>query len=55
MTIGKGRVVIAGEAAMFSAQTATRPNQPVRHMGLTVADDQQFALNTLHWLSHLIN
>ena len=54
MTVGKGRVVIAGEAAMFSAQVVTHPNQPVRHMGLTVADDQQFALNTLHWLSHLI-
>ncbi|MFA6115051.1 MAG: DUF4350 domain-containing protein [Sphingomonas sp.] len=55
MTLGKGRVVIAGEAAMFSAQTVSRPNQPIRYMGLTVADDQQFALNTLHWLSHLID
>jgi len=54
MAVGKGRVVVAGEAAMFSAQLVSRPDQPVRHMGLTIADDQQFALNTLHWLSHLI-
>lgn len=55
LTVGKGRVVVAGEAAMFSAQTVSRPNQPTKHIGLTIADDQQFALNTLHWLSHLLD
>jgi hypothetical protein len=54
LTIGKGRVVIAGEAAMFSAQMNSRPNRAAKQMGLMVADDQQFALNTLHWLSHLM-
>lgn len=54
MTIGKGRLVVAGEAAMFSAQVVQRRDQPPHYMGLTIADDQRFALNTLHWLSHLI-
>jgi len=54
MPVGKGRLVVAGEAAMFSAQLFRRPDRPVRPIGLTVADDQQFALNTLHWLSRLI-
>lgn len=54
MTVGKGRLVVAGEAAMFSAQVVQRRDQPPHYMGLTIVDDQQFALNTLHWLSHLI-
>jgi hypothetical protein len=55
MTVGKGRVVIAGEAAMFSAQVVMSPTHATRHIGLTTDDDQRFALNTLHWLSHLID
>lgn len=54
MTVGKGRLVVAGEAAMFSAQVVQRRDQPPRYIGLKIADDQQFALNTVHWLSHLI-
>jgi hypothetical protein len=50
LTFGKGRVVIAGEAAMFTEQLIPGHGR----VGLHDYDDQQFALNTLHWLSKLI-
>lgn len=59
MKFGKGRVVILGEAAMFSAQVI-RSTQDGRQqefkMGMNVpgSDDRQFALNVLHWLSGLL-
>ena len=58
MRFGKGRVVILGEAAMFSAQVirSTQEGQPQEFkMGMNVpgSDDKQFALNVLHWLSGL--
>jgi hypothetical protein len=51
---GKGRVVILGEAALFSAQLlksgGPRPNIK---FGVNTPgnDDKQFALNVMHWLS----
>ncbi|MFL5386377.1 MAG: DUF4350 domain-containing protein [Longimicrobiaceae bacterium] len=55
LTVGSGRVVILGEAAMFSAQVVNLPGREPMRMGLNVPghDDQQFALNVLHWLSRL--
>ena len=59
MSFGKGRVVVLGEAALFSAQIVrfTDGNQQ-REMkfGMNVPgnDDRQFALNVLHWLSGLL-
>lgn len=56
---GKGRVVIMGEAAMFSAQVTrfTDPQGRVNElkMGMNVAgnDNRQFLLNILHWLTRL--
>jgi len=47
---GRGRVVVAGEAAMFTEQDFLWGD----HVGLTTEDDQQFALNVLHWLTRLI-
>lgn len=50
---GDGRVVVVGEAALFSAQ--------VDMLGLKFGmnragnDDRQFALNVVHWLSGLLN
>jgi hypothetical protein len=60
MKFGRGRVVILGEAAMFSAQVirSTQGGQPQEFkMGMNVPgnDDKQFALNVLRWLSGLIN
>lgn len=56
MRVGRGRVVMLGEAAMLSAQVIKRPDRPDFRMGMNVAgiDNRQFALNTLHWLSHLL-
>ena len=56
MKVGRGRVVVMGEAAMFSAQVIKQPNRPDFRMGMNVSgiDNRQFALNTMHWLSHLL-
>jgi hypothetical protein len=55
LTVGSGRVVILGEAAMLSAQVVNIPGREPMRMGMNVpgSDDQQFALNVLHWLSRL--
>lgn len=55
---GRGRVVVLGEAGMLTAQVLRFPNdpsRPERAFGLQTPghDDQQFALNLLHWLSRL--
>ena len=50
LSFGRGRVVITGEAAMFTEQVFPWGEKA----GLTVEDDEQFALNVLHWLSRLI-
>jgi hypothetical protein len=50
LNFGRGRVVITGEAAMFTEQVFPWGEKA----GLTVEDDEQFALNVLHWLSRLI-
>jgi hypothetical protein len=51
LRFGKGRVVILGEAAMLTAQIEANV-----HFGMQRAgnDNRQFALNTLHWLSRLL-
>ena len=58
MTFGQGRVVVLGEAAMLSAQVSRRGDPPTASpMGMNVPgyDNRQFVLNTLHWLSGLLN
>jgi hypothetical protein len=53
---GQGRVAVFGEAAMFSAQTLVNGDKEVR-MGMNdpeAAQNFQFALNVLHWLSGLL-
>jgi hypothetical protein len=57
MTVGMGRIVVLGEAAMLSAQIATFPDGSVVKAGMNVPgnDNRQFALNALHWLSGLID
>lgn len=51
--VGKGRVVIHGEAAMLSAQIA---GQEKFKMGMNFEgyDNKQYALNLMHWLSGLL-
>ncbi len=61
LEVGKGRVAVMGEAAMFSAQVVRFPAASGREprefkMGMNVAgtDNQQLALNVMHWLSGLL-
>ena len=51
--VGKGRVVVHGEAAMLSAQIA---GQEKFKMGMNFLgyDNKQYALNLMHWLSGLL-
>jgi hypothetical protein len=55
---GRGRIIIAGEAAMFSAQILKfdKPGESDIRFGMSVAgnQDKQFALNVVHWLSRAI-
>lgn len=51
LEIGRGRVVVMGEAAMFTSQLAG-PQQRVTGIGAPGAEqNKQFALNLMHWLS----
>lgn len=59
MELGKGRVAIMGEAAMFSAQVATLNDgnqQRQIKIGMNVEgyDNQQFALNLVRWLARVL-
>jgi len=57
-SVGRGRVVMLGEAAMLSAQVIKGPNGDVMFkMGMNREgiDNRQLALNIMHWLSHLLN
>ncbi len=49
-TLGRGNVVVLGEAAMLSAQVVGRLGAPIG-MNVPGTDNRQFALNTMHWLS----
>jgi hypothetical protein len=58
-TFGRGRVVVLGEAAMFSAQVVTLlqgDRQVTFKAGMNApgTDDRQFALNVMHWLSGIL-
>lgn len=51
--LGKGRVVIQGEAAMLSAQI-TGPDKSKMGMNVDGYDNKQYALNLMHWLTGLL-
>ena len=50
MRVGKGRVAVFGEAAMFSAQLAG-PRQPMGMNAPGAEQNHQLLLNVMHWLS----
>lgn len=54
LEFGKGRVVVLAEAAMLSAQLIGPERKPFG-MNRPGADNRQFALNILHWLSRLLD
>ena len=55
LLLGRGRVVVMGEAAGLSSETVHRPGITYR-FGLSREDydNQQLALNILHWLSGVL-
>jgi len=54
LELGKGRVVILGEAAMLTAQLDGKTKKPFG-MNVSGLDNRQFALNIMRWLSRLSN
>jgi hypothetical protein len=52
-----GRVVVLGEAGMLSASLVFVDGKLRTKMGMSFpgADNRQFALNVVHWLSRLTN
>ena len=51
--LGKGRVIVLGDAAMLSAQLTGSDNKPFG-MNIPNIDNRQLALNIMHWLSGLL-
>ena len=51
MRFGKGRVAVFGEAAMFSAQLGGPNRNPMGMNDPIAAQNAQFLLNVMHWLS----
>lgn len=51
MQVGKGRIAVFGEAAMFSAQLAGPNRNPMGMNALIASRNPQFLLNVMHWLS----
>ena len=54
LKVGKGRVIVLGEAAMLSAQIITGARPIKFGMNRPGTDNRQFALNLMHWLSGLL-
>ena len=50
MEYGKGRLVMMGEAAMFSAQLAGQKKSPAGMNHPDASQNPQFLLNIIHWL-----
>jgi len=53
--VGRGRVAAFGEAAMFSAQLTGARRFPIGMNSPRAAQNPRFLLNTLHWLSGLLD
>jgi len=56
LRVGKGRIAVFGEAAMFTAQRGV-DNGEVSFFGLNhpeAKDNEQFVLNVIHWLTGLL-
>ncbi len=51
LRLGKGRVAVFGEAAMFTAQLAGPGRVPMGMNAPEAAQNPRFLLNVLHWLS----
>ena len=54
LRVGKGRVALFGEAAMFSAQLAGPQRGPMGMNAPVASQNYRLLLNVLHWLSGLL-
>ena len=56
MDYQRGRIVVLGEAGFLSAQLVRYPDGREMRFGMNIPgyDNQQFALNVMHWLSRLL-
>jgi hypothetical protein len=50
LELGRGRVAIFGEAAMFSAQVAGAERRPMGMNAPMAEENARFVLNVLHWV-----
>ena len=55
LEVGRGRVAVFGEAAMFTAQVAGPQQQPMGLRSPGAEQNKQFALNVLNWLGRAPN
>lgn len=55
LRFGRGRVAVFGEAAMFSAQIAGPNRAPMGMNHPLAAQNAQFVLNVMHWLSRVLD
>jgi len=54
LSFGRGRVAVFGEAAMFSAQVSGKERRPMGMNMPTAAQNPQFLLNVMRWLSRIL-
>jgi hypothetical protein len=54
LTLGKGRVAVFGEAAMFTAQLAGPKKIPMGMNAPIAMQNASFLLNVMHWLTGLM-
>jgi hypothetical protein len=54
LIVGRGRVAVFGEAAMFSAQVSGPERRPMGMNTPTAAQNPQFLLNVMHWVAGLL-
>ncbi len=54
LPLGRGRVAVFGEAAMFSAQITGPDRHPMGMNAPIAKQNPQFLLNVMHWLSGLL-
>jgi hypothetical protein len=55
LDVGKGRVAVFGEAAMFTAQLAGAEKRPLGMNAPEASRNAQFLLNVLHWLTRQLD
>lgn len=55
LRLGRGRIAIFGEAGMFSAQVSGPEKRPMGMNAPLAEQNAQFVLNTLHWVSGVLD